>query len=331
MTLQIHTIEPPSNLSRQAQSAFAPHFQNRRFYNPWEAIPAHGLKELLRWKLSKNPYQQEKETQAPPTVQRGGLDALQANGNGLIFIGHASFLIHLDGLNLLIDPVFGSASPLVPRQTPPPFSAEALPPIDLVLITHGHYDHMDAAFLKWFSAAQSHAVFIVPLGLKKYLPSSCASVVELDWWQRVDTGGVSICFLPSQHWHQRGLADTNRALWGGFVIEGSKRLYHIGDSGYFPGFQAAKEVFGGFDTAILPVGAFEPRWFMKPQHMNPTESVQAFLDLEADRFVGMHWGTFDLTDEPIWEGPDRVRRLFQERSLASDQLSLPVPGEFIPL
>ncbi|HET9752789.1 MAG TPA: MBL fold metallo-hydrolase, partial [Myxococcales bacterium] len=158
------------------------------------------------------------------------------------------------------------------------------------------------------------------------------NVVELGWWEEHREGGLSIAFVPSQHWSQRGPFDRNRSLWGGFVIEGSRsRLYHAGDTAWFAGFREIGERFPGLDAALLPIGAYDPGWFMETQHMNPEQAVQGFLDLRARRLVAMHWGTFKLTDEPLNEPPQRLRAEWRRRGLADDGLRIPAIGETLEL
>lgn len=251
-------------------------------------------------------------------------------GTKVLWIGHASFLVEFDGFRLLIDPVFGPASRFVPRKAPVPFGVEALAHIDCVLITHGHYDHLDVDSLKALRDAQDGDAFVVlPLGLGGAIPQGFKQVIELDWWGAVDFEGVRATLVPAQHWHRRGLTDTNKALWGGYVIEGTQVLYHSGDSGYFGGFRVIGELFPEIAVAMLPVGAYEPRWFMHPQHMNPTESLQAFDDLGAAHFIAMHWGTFDLTDEPLQQGAARLDELVDQQGRCAECFHVLQPGESV--
>ena len=243
----------------------------------------------------------------------------------ITWLGHASWLVQLDGASLLIDPVLGSRiSYLIPRNGAPPIRADQLPSIDATLVTHSHYDHYDRP-----SVLAARAPVITGTGLGKGLP---LPVRQLGWWEMDVVGKVRITFVPSQHWSRRGLFDTNQTLWGGFVIEGSRsRVYHAGDTAYFNGFAGIGTRFPHLDAALLPIGAYDPPWFMEKQHMNPEQAVQAFLDLGASRFVAMHWGTFKLTDEPLLEPPERLRSEWERRKLPREHLCIPAIGETIEL
>jgi L-ascorbate metabolism protein UlaG (beta-lactamase superfamily) len=230
----------------------------------------------------------------------------------LTWIGHASWLIQLDGVSLLIDPIFSeSLGPGIHRHVPAALTPSALPHIDAQLVTHNHRDHLDLPSLR----AVGRPV-IAGLGLSRFFAGQNLPCTELPWWGETRVGQVTVRFVPSQHWSRRGLSDTNDTLWGGFVIEGSSaRLYHSGDTAYFEGFTEIGRRAGPIDAALLPIGAYEPAWFMSKQHMNPEEAVRAFVDLGAKRFVAMHWGTFQLTDESLDEPPLRLGQEWQRRSL----------------
>ena len=244
----------------------------------------------------------------------------------ITWLGHASWLVQLDGASLLIDPVFGSRiSYLIPRNVPAPLRPDQLPRIDATLITHGHYDHYDRP-----SVLAARAKVIAGTGLGKGLR---LPVRELGWWDTDQVNAnVRVSFVPSQHWSRRGLFDVNQTLWGGFVIEGSRsRIYHAGDTAYFNGFAEIGARFPRLDAALLPIGAYDPPWFMEKQHMNPEQAVQAFVDLGASRFVAMHWGTFKLTDEPLLEPPQRLRAEWERRALPRHRLNIPAIGETLDL
>jgi L-ascorbate metabolism protein UlaG (beta-lactamase superfamily) len=226
----------------------------------------------------------------------------------LTWLGHASFLVQLDGVSLLLDPallpgIFGG----IRRNVAPGLAVEELPPIDAALVTHGHYDHLDLPTLRRVGAQ-----VVAGLGTGPMVRRAGLAATELGWWQAVEIGGVRVTFVPAQHWSRRTPADTNATLWGGFVVEGrAATVHHAGDSAWFEGFREIGARFPGIDAALLPIGAYDPGWFMERQHMNPEQALRAFRALGAGTMVAMHWGTFKLTDEPLDEPP---RRLAAERA-----------------
>lgn len=310
---------------------FAPHHEGGRYITPWGPTPWPKPAEIARWQFQslRHPWRAEKRKARPIAALPDGLarfDRLDAPEK-LLFNGHATFLIHMGGARVLIDPVLGDM-PLVPRQTPSAIPITRPPEVDVVLLTHGHYDHCDVPSLRAIARAHGERVtFVVPVGLASVLPKECARVVEIDWWQQVRAGEVTITFTPAQHWHKRGVLDTNRALWGGWSLKtDALHVYHSGDTGYFEGFEAIERALGAPDLALLPAGAYEPRWFMGPQHMAPEDTLRALDDLNARRFIPIHWGTFDLSDEPLDAGPKLLATLLPERNLPDDAMCLLQPG-----
>jgi L-ascorbate metabolism protein UlaG (beta-lactamase superfamily) len=242
----------------------------------------------------------------------------------ITWIGHASFLVQVDGLSILIDPVFfDTISGFIRRNVPAAVQPADLPRIDATLITHNHYDHLDLRSVK-----AANAKVVAGEGLLKVIGMRGA---ELGWWQsHALSPTVRVAFVPSQHWSRRTPFDTNETLWGGFVIESAKaRIYHSGDTAWFDGFKEIGKRFPGIGAALLPIGAYDPAWFMERQHMNPEQAAQAFCDLGARTFVAMHWGTFKLTDEPLDEPPQRLRAEWARRGLPEGALRIPAIGETV--
>jgi L-ascorbate metabolism protein UlaG (beta-lactamase superfamily) len=294
------------------------HFDGYRFFNPG-AKTGRSFGDFLRWQRSRQ------RKLWPEWVQNRAQPALPADlAHGevaLTFINHITFLLQFHGLNVLTDPVYSQrVSPfreLGPKRVRAPGLAfEDLPPIHLVLITHNHYDHLDIETLLRLEQAHSPR-FVTSLGNRAFLQQfGIRAVDELDWWQSVDmpgttegrdlrSGGIAkVTLTPAQHWSSRRPRNRNRTLWGGFVVSASGRqVYFAGDTGYAGYFRDVRERFGRVDVALLPIGAYEPRWFMRDQHMNPEDAVRAHLDLEAKVSVGTHFGCFQLTDEGIDDPP----------------------------
>lgn len=229
----------------------------------------------------------------------------------ITWIGHATVLLQTGGMNIICDPIFSDrASPVQfagpKRQVPLMLNLDELPAIDIVFISHNHYDHLDASTIEEFSRRFPHATYVVPLGFKPWLGEhGVSNVRELDWWDSISLGGLNYTLVPVQHWSKRTLTDTNRMLWGGMVIEDKGwRFLHTGDTGYSQDFRDIGARFPqGIDWLAVPIGAYEPRWFMKTQHVNPDEAVQIMKDVGARQAMAMHWGTFVLTDEPLDQPP----------------------------
>jgi L-ascorbate metabolism protein UlaG (beta-lactamase superfamily) len=286
------------------------HFDGVRFFDPLGA-PARSRRDLLRWLVDRrrrgtrakwpvwapSPY-----ADRPPTRVYG-------EGWRISYVGHASFLIQTAGLNILLDPVWSKrASPSrfvgPKRVNDPGITFTGLPPIDVVLVSHGHYDHLDVRTLSRIAAAHRARV-ITPLGNDVIMRNFDRGIAAkaYDWDDRVDVGsGITITLVAARHWSARNLSDRNMSLWASFVIETpGGRIYFVADSGYGDGryFRSARERCGPFRLAILPIGAYEPQWFMHDHHMKPAESVQALIDCGAELALAHHHGTFQLTDEAI--------------------------------
>jgi L-ascorbate metabolism protein UlaG (beta-lactamase superfamily) len=284
-----------------APKAAAPHFDGERFFNP-HAPHGKTREDFKRWRRERQraPWPARIQDPVHPPPDHVGPDRI-----GATFIGHSTFLLQVGGIAILTDPIWSErCSPVSfagPRRARPPGQAlAALPGVDLLLVTHNHYDHMDLPTLRQVRARWAPPV-ITGLGNARHLAKAgMRSAVELDWWQSVEQAGARVTYVPAQHFSARGLRDRNRCLWGGFVIEaGGATVYFAGDSGYCPHFAEIRARFSRIDLALLPIGAYEPRWFMRQQHVNPEEAVRAHLDLRARQSLGMHFGTFQLTDEAI--------------------------------
>jgi len=244
----------------------------------------------------------------------------------LTWLGHASWLVQLDGVSLLIDPALGDGLPGgISRNAGPGLSTADLPPIDAQLVSHSHYDHLDLPTLQAVGAP-----VLGGLRLDRLMQRNGLFATELGWWQSARVRGVKVTFVPAQHWSRRGLFDGNETLWGGFVIEGSAAtVYHSGDTAWFEGFAEIGRRFPGLDAALLPIGAYDPAWFMEKQHMNPEQALRAFGALGARTFLAMHWGTFKLTDEPLDEPPVRVEAERRRLGLPAERVRVLAVGETV--
>lgn len=276
------------------------HFDGQRFFNPtfaqgrpFSSVPRMLAEPRERWPAHV------------PVTQRPVEPPDPSDWATVTFVGHSTFVIQTADGTIITDPVFSErASPLSfigPRRVRQPgVRIEELPAIDLVLLSHNHYDHCDLASLRHI-AKRSDPVLVTPLGNRRMgTAAGFSRIVELDWWDRTDASPLPVTVTPAQHFSARTPFDRNRALWGSFIVESAgRRLFFGGDSGYGPHFSAIGERIGPIDLALIPIGAYEPRWFMREIHMNPAEAVQAHLDVGSARSIGMHFGTFQLTTEGI--------------------------------
>ncbi len=269
-----------------------------------------------------------------PRVENDGR-ALRENVSAptVTWIGHATILVQLEGVNLLTDPHWAErASPLSwagPRRLQPPgLRFEDLPPIHLVAISHDHYDHLNLDTVQRLAASHD-PIFVVPLGLKAWLEGNgITRVVELDWWGTFDHRGLRLVCVPAQHFSGRSLWDANARLWASWAVIGSsRRLYFSGDTGYFGGFTEGGQRLGPFDLAAMAIGAYEPPEIMRAVHSTPEQAVQAAVDLRARTLLGIHWGTFDLADEPIDEPPRRMLAETERRGIPADRAWILKHGE----
>jgi N-acyl-phosphatidylethanolamine-hydrolysing phospholipase D len=306
----------------QNDNAVKAHHTPTGFQNNYVTTVSKSFPDLLRWQWAS--WRMDKPASQPAPRTAANLTLLKTpTSPSVTWIGHATTLVQANGLNVLVDPIFSErASPVQifgPKRVQPPGVAMAdLPDIDAVLISHNHYDHLDrisvAQLDEKAKAAGKTTLFIVPLGLKSWFNGiGIDNVVELDWWEHHALKGVEFHLTPVQHWSARSINDRSATLWGGWAVFGDDfHWYYAGDTGYSRDFADTAKHFaprqtealgGGFDLALVPIGAYEPRWFMAQQHVNPMESVRIHQDVEAKRSIGVHWGTFKLTDEPLDQPP----------------------------
>jgi N-acyl-phosphatidylethanolamine-hydrolysing phospholipase D len=315
-----------------------PHHTPDGFRNNYIEQVDKPLGDLLRWQWEAFRNHLPPPPREPVPTVVPDLAALQGNTIGapsVTWLGHASTLVQSGGLNILTDPVFSErASPVQfsgPRRAQPPGIAPAqLPPIDVVLISHNHYDHLDRASVLLLSERSGgKTLFLVPLGLKPWFAQQgIDNAIELDWWDVHMHRGVEFRLVPVQHWSARSLGDRNRTLWGGWaVLAPDLHWYFSGDSGYSRDFADTRGRVGGLDLALLAIGAYEPRWFMQAQHMNPAEAVQAHKDLGARRSIGIHWGTFNLTDEALDQPPRELAQARQAQGIGEQDFFVLRIGE----
>ncbi len=291
------------------------------------------FREVLRWQTTRNPQKSEKETdtwKAEVVYNQGFIDS---KDDCIVWLGHASFFIRLAGITFLIDPVLFNVS-LIKRQSALPIAADELRNIDYILISHDHRDHCDEKSLKLLARNNPDATYLTGLKLDTIIRSFTNSnkIQTAGWYQQYLTDdAIKVFYVPSRHWGRRFLTDTNLRLWGGYVIQGAgKTIYFSGDSGYGSHFSDVAKVFPDIDFAIIGVGAYKPEFFMGQSHVSPTNAVKAFHDMHARVMIPMHYGTFDLSDEPIGD-PLRVLRKLEEQSLINGDLKALKVGEVLKL
>jgi len=327
-------------MSRRSRKTYSgpksDHFDGERFFDP-DGVPPRSLREVLRWQFGGK----RERAKWPDWVENAHSDTPPPRVDGgkvrLCFVGHASWLIQAGGLNILVDPVwsmrvspFKRAGPK--RHNDPGIAFSALPRIDVVLVSHGHYDHLDIATLSRLTKTFGPRV-ITPLGNDLAMQAADAAIKaeSFDWHDRVELGGgVAATLVPTRHWSARGLFDRNRALWASFVLETpAGKIYVVCDSGYGDGghFRRVAKAHGPLRLAILPIGAYEPRWFMRDQHMNPTDAVKALGDCGAETALAHHHGTFQLTDEAIDAPALALAEALDEAKIPRERFAVLKPGQ----
>ncbi len=315
------------------------------FRNPWVSQAVPGFGGLLKWILvhrTTRPRPKDPDPSVFPRVQPAFVTPrAPASQLTVTWVGHASLLIQLGGCNILADPVWSErASPVRfagPRRwVPPAIAFEDLPPVDVVLQSHNHYDHLDSVTVRRLATSHPGASWVLPLGLAQFVQRRgvrADAVVELDWWQERQVAAVRVAATPAQHFSSRGIGDRGGTLWCGFALStaAGRRVYFAGDSGLHPEFGRIGTRYGPFDVALMPIGAYEPRWFMRYVHMNPEEAVEAFRAVNARAMVPIHWGTFKLTDEAMDEPPARARAAWLAAGLPREGYRQLAHGETLTL
>jgi N-acyl-phosphatidylethanolamine-hydrolysing phospholipase D len=322
--------------SQDSLKAGKSHHIYNGFQNPFPGYEETDFKDIMKWmfwdRLIKNSKAEDSDT---VVFEQAENDPEWLSKNRSVFsitwIGHSSMLIQLDGLNILSDPVFSDrASPVgfagPKRLAPPGLDFDDLPDIDIVVISHNHYDHLDKETIEKLG---NKPLYLVPLGLAGFFDDlNIDNYQELDWWDEFKFNHIRFVCVPAQHFSGRTLFDEGRTLWSGWVIQGKgDNIYYAGDSGYFPGFKEIADRLGPFEVTFLPIGAYEPRWFMKSVHMNPVEAVQAYQDLKGKYFFPVHWGTFVLSDEPLKEPPEMLIDEVHKRDLDESLFKILKHGE----
>lgn len=306
------------------QGPSSDHFTGKRFINAGN-VEAKGFKDVMKWMVNRDQgawtYQDATPGEAPPA----SIDS----GCRITFVNHSTFLIQVDGLNILIDPVwservspFSFAGPK--RMRPPGIQFDDLPAIDIVLISHNHYDHLDKSTLQRLEETYQPTV-IAPLGNKAYLQSiGLTKIVERDWWEDTTVQNVGIRIMPAQHFSGRGLFDRDKTLWCGFTIESKwGAIYYAGDTGYGPFFKEIGAYYDTIKAAIIPIGAFQPKWFMSPIHIGPEEAIQVHHDINSHYSIGCHYGTFPLADDGMNEPQETLQQLLTNQATAKPFMLLP--------
>ena len=315
------------------------------FRNPWPDSRVPGPRALVRMMRERRGAEQHAPTPPRgsfPTAAPAIIDARSGLRHySATWIGHSTILLQMGGLNVITDPMFSErAFPTQwagPRRVmAPALRLGELPPIDVVLLSHSHYDHLDKPATRWLAQHHPDATWVVPLGLGRYVKGfGVRSVVEVDWWESIDVRGMRVTATPARHFSARRLGDRNKTLWCGYAIShGDRRAYFAGDTAYHPEFSAIGEHAGPFDLVMMPIGAYDPRWFMHVVHVDPEEAMRGFTDIMAGNpgartplMLGIHWGTFRLTSEPMDEPPKRTIARWLELGLDADRLWIAAFGE----
>lgn len=304
------------------------HFNGKTFVNKGN-VEAKGFSDVFKWMMKRD----RQPWEPMPNIQFGDAPPTESGNLRVTFINHATFLIQVDGVNILTDPIWSQrTSPFEwagpKRMRPPGIQFEDLPRIDAVIISHNHYDHLDIPTVKRLEDAHQ-PLFIVPLGVKAYLENKgIKKAQELDWWEHTLAKNVRIHSVPAQHFSGRGMADRDATLWCGYVLQyGGENIYFAGDTGYGDFFQEINERFKPFKLALLPIGAYKPRWFMSPIHISPEEAVQVHQEMDIEKSIGMHYGTFPLADDGREDPLIDLQEAKKQKGVAEEAFVLLTEGE----
>lgn len=292
------------------------------------------FKDFRKWKKRINPQLEFKKQDTFELPVASNLTWLQNDSvDGITWLGHATFFIRINGKSIITDPVFGNASRMLKRYSKFPIPADSLQNIDYVLLSHDHRDHMDYLSIRQLSEVNSSAQYLCGLGTTKLLKrfNRNGIIQEAGWYQQyqLDDLNIHITYLPTRHWCRRWITDTNKRLWGAFVIEiNGKVIYFGGDSGYGKHYAETRKLFPNIDLAILGIGAYKPEWFMESNHASPMKAFQSFVDLGAKYMAPMHYGTFDLSDETLGEPAEVLKQVALENKM-TDRILMPSLGQNI--
>lgn len=312
------------------QGEKAPHFDGTSFINPNGAV-AHGMEGLIKFLFTRKPekwkknYETHVRTEPLPEAQPGKTD--------ITFVNHSTFLIQADGVNILTDPIWSErCSPFQwagpERFRPPGLVFDDLPPIDLVCLTHNHYDHLDRDTVMRLNA-KFEPTFIVPLGVEKTLHKwGCNKVISMEWWQSHEVHGIAIQSTPAIHFSGRGMFDRNKTLWCGFSFRSaSHHIYYVGDTANGEIFDKISAELGSIDVALIPIGAYKPDWFMSRIHVSPSEAVSIHQKLNTAQSIAMHFGTFNLADDGQGIAERDLMHALQQANIPPDQFVIPDEGQ----
>jgi len=319
-----------TNVSFDSSRENLSYYKKGEFFYPWEEHDP-SLKDVVKWNFTR------KKGAWPlsvPLQKKSVLPSSREENLKVYYIGHATVLIQYQNLNILTDPVFSErASPVSwagpKRVQAPGLDISSLPPVDIVLITHDHYDHLDMPSLLAIEK-KDHPLFLVPMGVDKILhDEEIKNVESLLWWDFYEQEDIKIHFTPSRHWSKRSLWTRNKNLWGSYVIESSQeRIFFIGDSGFGPHLDEIAQKFAPFTLSFLPIGAYAPEWFMAKQHMSPEEAVLTHQKIQSKQSIAIHYDTFPLADEPYGEGKERLQKALLHYQIPQDQFLPLAAGDF---